>query len=53
MSEVNNIKILLSRVGLIVNNVVTDWTTENISAMRVIVTHTVKYILGKNDLFAE
>ena len=51
MSEINNMIILLSKVGLIVNNVVADRAIENRSAMRAMETHTVKEVLGKNDFF--
>ena len=53
LSEINNMIISLSRVGLIVNNVVADGATENRSAMRALATHTVKEVLGKNDFFTE
>ena len=44
MSEINNMIILLSKVGLIVNNVVADRAIESRSAMRAMTTHTVKKV---------
>ena len=51
LSEINNMIISLSRIGLIVNNVVADGATENRLAMRALATHTVKKVLGKHDFF--
>ena len=53
LSEINNMIISLSRVGLIVNNVVANGKTENRSAMRTMTTHTVKKVVGKNNMFIE
>ena len=44
VSKINNMIISLSRVGLIVNNVVADRAIENRSAMRATATHTVKKV---------
>ena len=43
--------VILSRIGLIVDNVVGYGTTENMSTMNIMATYIVGEIIGKNDFF--